>query len=76
MPNSIYLLEHIGEDNNWEWWDAYDTNKHTLLEIFNAYLADMLGEDIQVRSEHELKKEGDNCWYYKEHDVRVWEINI
>lgn len=70
----VYLAEFIGEDNCWEWWDIYDSEKWTLLEVFDAFLSDFLGE-APLLTMDSLKREG-NYWIHKEHDFRVWEVYI
>ncbi len=70
----VYLAEFIGEDNNWEWYDVYDPNKHNLIGIFESYLSDFLGEPVTIE-EGDLKVEG-GFTIHKEYDFRVWKVNI
>lgn len=71
---AVYLAEFISDTNCWEWWDIYDPRKHSLISIFEAYLADYLGEEISVEMS-DLKVEG-LCYTHREHDFRVWKLQI
>ena len=70
----VYLAEFIGEDNNWEWYAVYDPNKHNLIDIFETYLSDYLGEDVKIK-EGDLKVEGQYT-IHKDQNFRVWKVDI
>lgn len=71
----IYLAEHIGEDNNWEWWDVYDSEKWTIYDVFDAFISDFQGESPPGATE-KIKREG-QIWTHADYDYyRVWEAWI
>jgi len=71
----VYLAEHIGEDDCWEWWDLYDSQKWTVFDVFESFISDFLGEAPPMFHE-ELVREGAIWTYPKLKNFRVWEVTI
>lgn len=69
-PLKVVMLEHIGEDNSWEWYDVIrDTTPE---EAVKSYLEERLGEGEEMEN---LKLE-DDMVYGELTDVRAYYITI
>lgn len=71
----IYLAEFIGEDDSWEWWNVYDSDKWTIHDVFRAFIEDFQGE--AEPNLHENIKRSGQIWEHNRHrEFRVWEVMI